>query len=139
MLVENKKEDKIVMQRPYYPGGIDKSIVDFDQMHTVKPAITFVTHAMYKRNGITYLGLKQSVAPKEKIQIGMFPSTYSIVGQARGKLIKDGYLYRVKRTDGFNIVQLDLDNAVVGAKVKIKNRRTFRQLINYEQLFDNKE
>lgn len=135
-MCDNK--NKIQVQDSYYLSGIDKSVIDFDLVSSVQVGVTILTESMYKSKGITYIGLKQPVSNKEKIQIGNLNIIYNVYGKAKGILIKEGYIYKVKRVDGFNITQLDIDNAKKGTKVRIKNRKSFKQLMNYE-LFDSKK
>lgn len=123
-------DDKTVLKRQSLPG-IDLALHDLKQTASVRVLLTKVVEKMYKKQGISYIGIKEGAESGEVIQTGNLGIKYRIIGLTKKVLPQGGYRYRVKRVDGFNITQLDIDAISVGDKVKFKSRRTFLELINY--------
>jgi hypothetical protein len=122
-------QDKIILKRYELPG-VDMSVTDFEMLSTVKVSVTHVTKKMYKSSGQTFIGIKEQLDKGDVIQAGNMEIKYKVI-----KLVKvtdrEGRIYRVKRIDGGHTTQLDLDNIAVGQKVRVVNRKTFEQLMNY--------
>ena len=119
-------EDKFRVNERSWPG-IDKSIVDFSAVHTSKVMVTKVLIPLYKKGIIAYIGIKDLLLAGEIIQVGNLGQKYKIIGGAKKVLPRGGYLFRVKRIDGFNITSTDMGAIFEGDKVKIKSRRSFKQ------------
>lgn len=83
---------------------------------------------MYKKNGKTFVGIRDGLMAGEVISIKPLGLKYKIIGQMIKKIPQGGGLYRVKRVDGANTTNTDLQNALVGNKVRITNRRSFQQM-----------
>ena len=124
-------QDKIVIKRYELPG-VDMSLTDFEMVSTVKVLASKVTKKMYKEGGKTFIGTKDQLDVADVIEVGNMKIKYRVV-----KLHKvsdhDWFIYRVKRVDGANTTSLDIDNIEVGMKVRIVNRRTFEQMMNYPE------
>jgi len=115
---------------PQRNNGVDKGLVDYIYNgHGFGITNSKVVKGIYKRGAIAYIGLMEGLAPKEKIKVGNLGLRYMIVGQAKEMLPTGGYIYRIKRVDGANITQLDIDSVLIGQKAIITNRRTTRQRI----------
>lgn len=87
------------------------------------------------RGGIFYdsrtkkwnISLKWGVSPGEIIIIGDLCLEYRII--KGGRFSKKGYRgFAIERLDGCLFTSLDLDNAKPGAKVRIRNRKTAREI-----------
>lgn len=125
--------DKIILKNNGWPG-VDRSIIDFDQVHTVKVTKTKIVLGMYKKGVIAYAGFLDGLLPGEIVQMGNLQIKYKVIGHAKRMLPYGGSLYRVKRVDGANITNLDIDAISIGDIVKIKNRRSFQQ--QFDQVVD---
>lgn len=110
-------KEKIILKTDRLEG-VDKSIYDYTQIHTVPIVVTKITKSMYKKGKSTFIGLQERVIEGEVIKVNASQITYRIM-----KAVKldphYGAIYKLLRTDGSNIVQLDLDAAMKGNKVKI--------------------
>ena len=124
-------EDENEIRRQLSLPGIPLHLHDVMQVSTVRVHITKVVEKMYKKHGITYIGIKEGAESGEVIQTGNLGLKYRIIGLTKKVLPIGGYRYRIKRIDGANITQLDIDAVSVGDKVKFKSRRTFIELMNY--------
>lgn len=120
---------KTVMKHNSWPG-IDQSIIDFDQVHTVKVLRTKIVETLHKKGIIAYIGVKDGLLSGEIIQFGNFGQKYKVVGPTKKVLPHGGYQYRVKRVDGYSITGTDIEATAVGQVVKIKNRRSFDTMFN---------
>lgn len=125
--MDNK--EKIILKQQQLPG-VDLALYDFNRVSAVRPLRTKVVLSMYKRQGMTYIGLQGPAEAGEIIQVGNLELKYRIIKGIK-VLPKGGFLYRIKRVDGHNITQTDLDAVEIGQTVKFKSRRTFTQLMNY--------
>jgi len=115
---------------PRRNNGVDLGVVDYIYNgFGFGITATKVVVPMYKKGIITYIGLDQGLSPKEKIKVGNLGLRYVIIGKAKKMLPKGGFLYRIKRVDGANITQLDIDNTLVGQVARITNRRSNKQRI----------
>lgn len=122
-------QDRIVIKRYELPG-VDMSLNDFEIVGTVKIGWTKVTKKMWKKNGKTFIGTKDQLDDGDVIQVGNMEIKYRVV-KLETISDREWFIYRIIRVDGSNIVGIDLDNVEVGMKVKIVNRKTFEQLMNY--------
>ncbi len=123
--------EKIIIKQETFSGG-DRHLYDFSHVTAVPVVVTKVVQKMYKRHGRAYIGILEGILPREVIQIGSHPILYRIIRESINNIVGGGQLYHVKRIDGFNITQTDIDAINVGDKVRIKNRRTFAQRMQYE-------
>lgn len=130
------ESDKVVVKSPYYQGGVDKSIIDFDILGSVKVTNTKVVSPLYKEKGKAYIGIKDALLPNEKIKLGAAGILYFVKSLAKKVLSSGGYLYEIKRVDGANITQFDIDQIQIGSKVKITTRRTFNQMMYQDGVFN---
>lgn len=111
-------------------NGLDMSTHDLSLMSSVRVAWTVVTDKMFKKGSRTFIGLKETLNPGEVIQTGNLKVKYKIVNME--SISKSGwFLYCIKRVDGNYIASIDIDNSNVKDKVRITNRRTFNQLMNF--------
>lgn len=135
MSAEDKNDkEKLILRNEEYQGVI-LSDYDFTLMSTVPGAITTVTKSMWKVKGITYLGVKQFANEVgDVIQVGKLGKLYRIVAFVRreGTLMGGGGdIIRVKRADQNLTTNVDLDNAVEGAKIRIIGRRSFQKRLDH--------
>lgn len=127
--MDNNKE-KIVLKRSALPG-VDMSIVDLTQVHTVKVRFTIVKKPMYKVRRQTFIGTRDQLDKMDVIQLGPLKLKYRVLKLAKMTDF-DGYIYKIKRIDGEATVGVDIDNAdKIGQKVSIVNRPTFENLFSY--------
>lgn len=107
--------------------GVDLSIIDFNQVNSVKIVVTKVVKTMYTEKLKTYIGTKDPLQPGEVIQVGNLGLRYKIVSPTKHIVPSGGFLYRIKRIDGASITNTDLSAVAIGQKVKIKSRRSYKQ------------
>lgn len=128
---DNNDKKKIILKRDALPG-VDMSISDFTQVHTVTVVWTSVTKKMYKKYKQTFIGIKEKLNEGEVIRVGSLGLLYRVI-----KLTQytdtEGFIHRVQRVDGASTTATDIDAIEVGDKVKITNRRSFQQKLNYAQ------
>lgn len=134
-----ESKEKIILQSPYYAGGVDKSIIDFDITSSVKVLVTTVVVPIYKEGSKAYIGTKDGFLPQEVIQVGNLGILYKTIGPIKKLLPEGGYLHRIKRADGYNITLMDINAVSVGDRVKIKSRKSFDQLMNYDGVFSKQK
>jgi hypothetical protein len=127
--VDNTQNNPVIVKSSSWPG-IDRSIVDFDTATSVKVAKSKVILSLYKKGALSFIGIQDGLQSGEVIQTGDLGIKYKIIGGAIKMLPTGGFLYRVKRVDGFNITLTDINASHVGDIVKIKNRRSFQQQID---------
>lgn len=115
--------------------GVNMSIADYSLASSIQPAWTEVTKSMWKVKGQTFVGVKQFANQiGEVIVIGGLKKKYRIIkfvrreGTAFGK---GGDIIRVKRADGNLTTELDLNNAVKGAKVMVIGRQTYIEALDH--------
>lgn len=108
-------------------NGVDHALID--AVLNGKSDITFckVIKPIFKKQHIAFIGLSVPVMPKEIIQVGNLGLKYQVIGHIKQVLPRGGYVLRIKRVDGANITQLDIDATNVGDKAKIVSRRSTRQ------------
>jgi hypothetical protein len=100
--------------------GVDLSTIDYRQMASVPIAVTKVTKKMWKKFSQAFVGIKDPLNAGEVIRFGDYGLTYKIVRFVR--VTPEGRIFKIKRTDGANITQFDIDNTEVGMKVNITTR-----------------
>jgi hypothetical protein len=122
-------KDKIILKTANWPG-IDKSIIDFGYAFSEQIAVTKVVVPLYKKGHKAFIGIETSLLSGEVFQTGYNKQKFKVIGGIVSYVPTGGYIFRVKRVDGFNIVQMDMDAIHKGDKVLIKNRRSFRDRIN---------
>ena len=125
----NDDKKKIILKRDSLPG-VDMSISDFTQVHTVTVAWTSVTKKMYKKYKQTFIGIKEKLNEGEVIRVGSLGILYRVI-KLTEYTDKEGFIHRVQRVDGASTTATDIEAIKVGDKVKITNRRSFEQKINY--------
>jgi hypothetical protein len=128
---DNKDKNKIILKRSALPG-VDMSISDFTQVHTVKVVWSKVTKKMYKEYKQTFIGLKDKLDAGDVIRVGNLGLSYRVIKLSK-VTEKEGFIHRVQRLDGNSTTLTDIDAIEVGDKVKITNRRSFEQMINYAE------
>jgi hypothetical protein len=100
---------------------------------------TKITTGLFKIGPKAYIGLKDRVTQKEKFRAGPAGTVYFFIKEEKYTKYK-GFIYRVKRVDGYNITQLDMDNLLAGQKLRITSRRSQAQLQKeYYDLFSKPE
>lgn len=127
----NDDKKKIILKRDALPG-VDMSISDFTQVHTVTVVWTNVTKKMYKKYKQTFIGIKEKLNAGEVIRVGSIGLLYRVI-KLTEYTEKEGFIHRVQRVDGASTTATDIDAIEVGDKVKITNRRSFQQKLNYAQ------
>lgn len=120
--------DKVKLRRENIEG-VQKSFNNLEQLSTVKMLWTKVKTSIYKKKGITFIGTKDPLDVGDVIQTGNYSIKYKVVSERRLS-DRGGYIYRIKRADGYNTTSQDIDGSKVGQKVRITNRRTFQQIFN---------
>lgn len=115
-------ENEDIILRTERLEGVDKTLFAYEQLQSVPIVKTKVTVGMYKSGNVLLIGTKERLNEGDVIQVGNFNLKYRVI--TFRKLTLAGGIYRIKRVDGANATQLDLDGAPVGSKVKILNRRT---------------
>lgn len=125
----NQQNNPVIIKSSSWPG-IDRSIVDFDTVTSVKVARSKVLLSIYKKGAIAFIGIKDGLAAGEVVQTGDLGFKYKVIGPAIKMLPTGGFLYRIKRVDGANITLTDINASHIGDLVKIKNRRSFQQQID---------
>ncbi len=121
--------DKIIIRTEFLEGG-DKSLIDYDILGSVKVIKTEVVKPLHKVKAKAYIGTKEPLLPKEVIQVGNLNLLYRVIELTK-KLPTGGNLHRVKRVDGYNITQTDIDAIKIKDTVRIKSRRTYNQLMRF--------
>lgn len=106
------------------------SVSDFTQVHTVAVAWAKVTKKMYKKYKQGFIGLSERLNKGEIIQVGNLGLKYRVIKLTQ-YTEREGFIHRIKRVDDASITLTDLNAIKVGGKVRITNRRSFDQKINY--------
>jgi hypothetical protein len=119
--------DKIIVRTEYLEGG-DKSLIDYDITGSVKVVRTEVVEPMFKVKAKAFITTKEPLLPKEVIQVGNLNILYRVISLVK-KTTSGGNMHRVKRVDGYNITQTDIDAINVKDVVRIKSRKTYNQLM----------
>lgn len=127
----NDDKKKIILKRDALPG-VDMSISDFTQVHTVTVVWTNVTKKMYKKYKQTFIGIKEKLNAGEVIRVGSLGLFYRVI-KLTEYTEKEGFIHRVQRVDGASTTATDINAIEVGDKVKVTNRRSFQQKLNYAQ------
>ncbi len=109
------------------PGYVDMIVNDFSLLSSVKIAITKIVLPMYKEGKHTYIVVKDQLDVRDIIELGDYSILYRAM-HLKKLNPRGGYVYRIKRVDGFNITSQDIQGTHIGGKVKIKNRRSFQQM-----------
>lgn len=117
--------------------GIDRSLVDFDQVQTVPMAITKVVEPLFKQGLKSFIGTKERLDVGEIIQVGNLNQKYKVVVAKNKMLVGGGFRNQVVRADGYNITMTDINAISIGDKVKIKSRKTFQKRL--EDILENPE
>lgn len=132
------KDDKIIIKSGNWPG-VDKSIIDFGYAFTEPIAVTKVVVPIYKKGHQAFIGIEVSMLSGEIFQTGYNGQKFKVIGGIVSYVPTGGYIHKIKRVDGFNIVQIDMDAIQKGDKVLIKNRRPWREKINQvDKLLENR-
>lgn len=103
-----------------------KGLLDFSAATSTGVMVAKVTVAMHTRHLKSFIGLSQSLEVGETISIT--GCGYKIIKQMPWQ--KNERMYQIRRLDGFSIVSLDLQRAIVGTRVQITSRRSYEQQIN---------
>ena len=114
-------KEKIILKRDRL-DGVDKSIYDYTQVHTVPIVRATITKQMFKKGKNTYIGLNERVVQGQYIRVNNSRIVYRVMKVER---LDPHYknIYKILRSDGSNIVQLDIDAAMKGSKVSILRMR----------------
>jgi hypothetical protein len=126
---DNKDKNKIILKRSALPG-VDMSISDFTQIHTIKVVWSKVTKKMYKEYKQTFIGLKDKLDAGDVIRVGNLGLSYRVIKLSKFTE-KEGFIHRVQRLDGNSTTLTDINAIELGDKVSITSRRSFEQMINY--------
>lgn len=127
--MDKTDDNKIILKRSELPG-IDMSLVDLEIVGTVKVRVTIIKKKMYVVKGKTFIGTRDQLDNMDVIQLGNFGIKYRVMSLEK-MTDYEGYIYRIKRLDGYNTTDLDINATEVGQKVKIVNRQSFEQLFAY--------
>lgn len=107
--------------------GIDPTYNNLSSLASVKVVWNTVTYPMYKKGGVTFIGVKERQDNGDILELGLYKTLYKVVQHYKVTSDK-GNLYIIKRVDKTNITEFDIDAIRVGEKFKIKNRKSFKQL-----------
>ena len=115
-----------------YYDGVDMSLYDLSLLSSVPVAWAKVVDKMFKRGLRTYLGISEHLLPGEIIQTGRLGIRYKIVNATKHPSKGKGFIYEIKRVDGQTITSVDILNSYEGGRVRITNRRNFKQKLGTE-------
>lgn len=132
------EDDKKIKFKAHSRGGFDLSFNNLEMLSSVKMVINKVTAVIYKEKFISYIGLRERMDNGDVIAVGHYKVLYKIISH-KAVTTKKGNIYRIKRVDGSNITQFDIDAVEVGQKVLVTNRKTFRQIFDDFLIFDENE
>lgn len=127
--MDKTDDNKIILKRSELPG-IDMSLVDLEIVGTVKVRVSIIKKKMYTIKGKTFIGTRDQLDNMDVIQLGNFGIKYRVMSLEK-MTDYEGYIYRIKRLDGHNTTELDINATAVGQKFKIVNRQSFEQLFAY--------
>lgn len=109
--------------------GIDPIYNNLSSFASVKMVWNTITGLMYKEHGQAYVGVKEFQDDGDILELGLYKTLYRVIKHHAMSPDK-GNIYIIKRVDGANITQFDIDAVKVGQKFRIKNRKTYKQLFN---------
>jgi hypothetical protein len=112
--------DKIIIREENIPG-VDQSLLDFH----LPPLRVKVIKKMFKKGIRTYIGLSEFIVVNQVIQVGSLGLKYRIISSNPKKLDR-GYLFEIKRIDGFNITSTDINAVQEGRTALIIGRRSYQ-------------
>lgn len=118
--------------------GIDYTYNNLSSLASVKVLWNTVTFPMYKKGGVTFIGIKEFQDEGDILELGTFTTLYRVIKHHQMTYDK-GNIYIIKRVDGSNITEFDIDAIKVGQKFRIKNRKSFKQLFNDFLIFKEDE
>lgn len=107
--------------------GINPTYNNLSSLASVKMVWNTVTYPMYKKGGVTFIGVKEYQDVGDILELGIYKTLYKVIQHYQMAYDK-GNLYIIRRVDNTNITEFDLDAVKVGQKFKIKNRKSFKQL-----------
>ena len=128
------EENKVVIPKPAGRGGFDMSFNNLETFTSVKIKRTSVTGKMYNKFSSYFVTIKDRVNEGEVLQMGVFKYLYKVVKVV--KITTKGPLLKVKRLDGVNMTQHDIDSINLDSVVIIKNRKSFDKLFEDFSIFD---
>lgn len=117
--------ERVILKDHTYPG-INKAIFDFD----LKPLKAKVLEPMFKKGPKTYICLATLVLPGEVIRVGNLGIRYRVQQENYQIGNTGGYIVRIKRLDGNNTTQTDINAVQVGMFAKIAGRKNFQQQLD---------
>jgi hypothetical protein len=122
--------EKIIIRTEFIEGG-NLAAYDYSLLSSVKVVKTKVVLPIFTKGSMGFIGVKDPLLPQEVIQVGNLGFKYKIIGPLKQLIPTGGFVYRIKRIDGYNITSTDITATAKGGLVKIKSRRTFEQLMGY--------
>lgn len=118
---------KEIILKAQYRGGFDYSFNNLESLSSVKILYTHVTTPIFKKGRESFIGVKEFLDDRDVIEVGLYDKLYRVVKmKLRGG--KGGNIYQIKREDNASITNFDIDATKVGQVVKIKNRKSYKQL-----------
>lgn len=129
-------EDKKIIVKSSYLHGVDMSIADLVRVSAIPVSITYTTSEMYKKGSQAFVVLKDKLMPGEVIQVGDYSIKYKIVSLVSPHE-SGGWVHRVKRVDGYNITQLDIDGIHPKQKTLIVSRKSYNQIWDEATFYEN--
>lgn len=107
--------------------GVDMSVSDISMLSAVKVVVTNCTEPIFKIKTQSFIGTKERLDDGDVIQVGDLGIKYRVIKNLRMRG-KTGNIYRIKRVDGFAITSLDINATRKGQRVKIVNRKSYKQI-----------
>lgn len=106
--------------------GVNLAITDFRR----KPLRVKIMSKIYKKGLKSYINLETFVEPGEVIVAGNLGLRYKVQDEP-WQIAPDGsYKLRIKRLDGNNITQTDIDAIIVNKTARVVGRQSFQQQLD---------
>lgn len=116
-------------------GGFDYSFNNMEMFSSVKMIWNVTTSKIFKKNGATYVGMKEFLDDNDIIELGTFRLLYRVVKRVNMHIPK-GVPYQIERVDGEMVTQFDIDASKEGQRVRIKNRKSYKQMFEDFTIFE---
>ena len=127
--------DKIILKEDSLPGVVKGAHNDFSLASDIPPAWTVITKSMWKKKGLTFVGVKQFANEVgDIIQMGKLGKKYRIlqfVKREGTRMGKGGDILRIKRIDNNTTTNPDLENSLKGDKVLVMGRKSYIRTLDH--------
>ncbi len=117
-------------------GGFDYTFNNLETLASVKMIWNETTTAIFKENGIAYIGMKECLDNGDIIELGTFKVLYRVVHHKKVD-VKLGNIYQIVRIDKSTITAFDIDNTFPKQRVRIKNRKSFETIFKDFEIYNN--